>query len=354
MVNSHYIPQFILRNFCENGQITLCDLDKKKIQLRNPRSVFSEKGYYPDSMEKELSTKAEYLFANLYHQKLEDVRNSISLNADELFILKKYLIVSSIRYHYEYSKEENEFLDQLGDSYKPHFIDDLNYILSCDSVDKMMGYIIKMNKVLNPSHPDPIEDMSVHLWAEIKDILQSYIVFVTAPKDEEFLIPDIGKGIYEGPMSRRKVTGLLDIMISQGHTELIPIVTMLTPHDYTVFPLSKRLAVLSMSVFFKLLTDSEIRVNVILPDDCPTVSSVLNFGSRDAITPPKVRYERGVKTYRYDVKRLSAADISHFNSLMLAEAKHFVAYSDISHLKKTLSAVREYSDRDISFMTKSE
>jgi hypothetical protein len=58
--------------------------------------------------------------------------------------------------------------------------------------------------------------------------------------------------------------------------------------------------------------------------------------------------------YRYDVKRLSAADISHFNALMLAEAKHFVAYSDISHLKKTLSAVREYSDRDISFMTKSE
>ena len=49
MVRSHYIPQFILRNFCEEGKIAYCDLDTKETALRNPRSVFSEFGYYPDT-----------------------------------------------------------------------------------------------------------------------------------------------------------------------------------------------------------------------------------------------------------------------------------------------------------------
>ena len=41
-----------------------------------------------------------------------------ALNEDELFILKKYLIVSAIRYKYIFTESELEFIDGLGDSYK--------------------------------------------------------------------------------------------------------------------------------------------------------------------------------------------------------------------------------------------
>ena len=33
MINSHYVPQFILRNFYVDDKITYCDLENKTIQL---------------------------------------------------------------------------------------------------------------------------------------------------------------------------------------------------------------------------------------------------------------------------------------------------------------------------------
>ncbi len=60
MIRSHYVPQFILRNFCLDGKLTYCDLDEKSVQKRTPYSVFSEKGYYPEKLEKSLSINAEY------------------------------------------------------------------------------------------------------------------------------------------------------------------------------------------------------------------------------------------------------------------------------------------------------
>ncbi len=352
MVRSHYIPQFILRNFCEEGKITYCDLDAKDTSLRNPRSVFSEVGYYPDTIEKNLSVKAEHLFANLYHNKLENARNSVVLLPDELFALKKYLIVSSIRYDYEVTDEDEKYYDQLPDNFRPEFIGSLNYVLGCESANDMVEYLRKMV----PSDPSDIlgfldkDDVNIPLWNEIKDILQSYVVFVKAPKEEEFLIPDTGKGVYMGPMSKKKMYGLLEVVMKQFDPYVFEICKTLTPHDYTVFPLSKRLAVLTMSGFFKLLTDSEVTRNVILPEECPTVSAVLGFGNRDVIKPPKVKM-RGGKEYHYDIRQVTATDVSHLNSLMIAQAGHHIAYSSRAHLNKTMKAVGGYTDRDVTFMS---
>ena len=43
-MNNHYIPQFLLKHFCENGTIQYCDIENRKVEARNTRSVFSEKG----------------------------------------------------------------------------------------------------------------------------------------------------------------------------------------------------------------------------------------------------------------------------------------------------------------------
>ena len=179
-MNSHYIPQFILRNFCNENKITYCDLDNKKIELRNTRSVFSEQGYYPEGIEKDLCKKAEYLFANLYHNKLENARNSIILTAEELFILKKYLIVTSIRYRYEHTEDDYILMGMLGDAFKVEFIDSLNKILNCETIDDMYKYLEMMDKyfknMLNKLGENT--DVNLPLCVEIKDVLHSYIVFV--------------------------------------------------------------------------------------------------------------------------------------------------------------------------------
>lgn len=363
MVNSHYIPQFILRSFCNDNKILYCDIDNKIVETRNTRSVFAEKGYYPEQIEKDLCSNIEYDFSVLYHNKLEKPGYSLTLSEDELFILKKYLIVSSIRYKYEYTQFELDYLDELGDSFKPDFVNNLNKVLHAknsnelfDILEKVDDYQKKMiqnfkatgNLLVDERLDD--QNINMSLWAEVRDILYSYVVFIKASGSEKFVIPDTGKGIYEGPMSRRKLTGLIQNTLTHQNPALMQIMLMLTPHDYTIYPLTKDIAILSMSVFFKLFTDSEVKSNIILPEDCPTVSSMLGFGSRNDIAPPKVRINRGKKEYHYNINRLNSRDISHFNCLMMAEAKHHFAFSDINDISNSLKLTKKYSDRDFDFL----
>ena len=357
MVNSHYIPQFILRNFCNDNKIMYCDLDKRTVESRNTRSVFAEKGYYPEQTEIDLCKGIEYDFSVLYHNKLENPGSSITLDEDELFILKKYLIVSSIRFQYEYTQFELDLINKFGDSYKPDLVNNLNKVLESNNIRELYGILESVDnsqsieKLLSGERLDD-ENVNMSLWAEVKDILHSYVVFIKASGSEKFIIPDMGKGIYEGPMSRRKLTGLIQNTLTHPNPALMQIVMMLTPHDYTIYPLTKDIAILSMSVFFKLFTDSELKMNVILPDDCPTVSSMLGFGSSNDIAPPKVRINGSKKEYRYNVNRLNSQDISHFNCLMMAEAKHHLAFSDIRDISKSMELIKEYTDRDFDFMSR--
>ena len=355
MVNSHYIPQFILRSFCKDNKITYCDLDKKTVELRNTRSVFAEKGYYPEQTEVDLCKKIEYEFSVLYHNKLENPGGSIVLSENELFLLKKYLIVSAIRFQIEYTEFDLQLLDILGESFRFDLVKSLNKVLQAkDSKDLFMiiseHYTMDSLKkmVENPKQAD--EDANIHLWAEAKDILHSYVVFIRAAGSEKFIIPDTARGIFEGPMSRRKINGMIDEMVLKRNPICAQIAGMLTPHDYTIYPLTSDIAILSMSVFFKFFTESEIKMNVILPPDCPTVSSILGFGSKNDINPPKVRIVQGKKEYRYEVNRLNSNDISHFNCLMMAEAKHHIAFADAEGITRSLDRIKKYTDRDYAFI----
>lgn len=138
--------------------------------------------------------KAEYLFANLYHNKLENARNSIVLMREELFTIKKYLIVTAIRYRYEFTEDEYTLMEELGAAFKVDYIDSLNRILNCETAEETFQYLTKVQEHLNINHLDKLgesKDVNIPLWAEIRDVLYSYIVFVKARGNEKFLIPDI-------------------------------------------------------------------------------------------------------------------------------------------------------------------
>ena len=354
MVNSHYIPQFILKSFCTDNKLYYCDIDKKNVEARNTRSVFSEKGYYPDDIEKDLSKKVEYEFSVLYHNKLEKLSNTIDLNERELFILKKYLVVSALRFRYEYSDLDLEIIEELGDSYKLRIIDSLNKILKAESTEDYKDIIKSVggDTVFNMLSGNKIDDetINMHLWSESKDIIQSYLVFVRAPRDEKFIIPDTGRGVYEGPLGIKKLTGLIDYTMMHPDPRLWTLISTISPRDYSVYPLTKDLAVLTMNGFFKLVTDSEFDINVTLPEECPTVSSVLGFGSKEVINPPKVRFNGINKVYKYTVNRINSNDISHLNCLMMAQAKHFIAFNNPNEIKRSVELIDEYTDRSFDFI----
>lgn len=346
-VNSHYVPQFILKNFySDEEKVQYANLEEQMVQTRNTKSVFAEKGYYPDKLEVDLCHKIEHTFANLFHNKLENAGSSITLTRDELFLIKKYLIITNIRYKYEESPDEKAFYEAIGIPNGKDFFGDINRILECTTIDS----------VANIVNRDPLELLSPngmkdsYLWAETRDVLNNYLIFARTRGTEKFLIPDTGKAVYEGPMCRKKMYGLLELVL-QGRPELLGIAQLLSPRDYSVYPLGKGFAIISMSAFFKLFTDSEIKANVILPPECPTLSSILGFGDRDIIAPPKVKNEKSGREYKYTVKQVSDSDVAHFNALMIAEAKKYLVFSDKSDIRKSVETAREYMDRNLDFLS---
>ena len=354
MINSHYVPQFILRNFYADDKITYCDLEKKTVQPRNTRSVFSEEGYYPENIEKDLCKKAEYQFANLYHNKLEEVRSNLTLTVNELFTIKKYLIVSAIRYKYELSEEDIKLTELLGPAYKIDYDRNLNEILACDTPEDIFNVLGKAEEFLRKTFQEKdtgnMEDVNIPLWAELKDILHSYLIFVKIRGDEKFLVPDIGRGTYFGPLGIKKTTALFENVIYSGNQQLLQLMQMVTPRDYSIYPLSKNLAILSMNSFYKIFTESEFHVNVKFPEDYPTVSAVLGFGDSSAITPPRVRMNGCTKEYKYDIKSLTNKDVCHFNSIMIGEAIRYVACAELKDIQKSVQTAIDYTDRDLLFL----
>lgn len=340
MIKSHYVPQFILRNFYTNDKITYCDLDKKKTELRNTRSVFSEEGYYPEGIEKDLCKKAEYLFANLYHNKLEEAKSRIVLTREELFIVKKYLIVSAIRFKNDEKDFDKAQLDILGPEFKMDYDRSLNEILACNSAEDLFNEIFKTQAYIARRFGidlgDEKENPNIPLWAEMKDIADAYIVFVKAREKEKFLIPDVGRAIYEGPMKSRKMEAMLHAIMNPLDPKLLQIMNMISPRDYTFYPLSKNFGILSMDILYKFLSEGAFHFDITFPKDCPTISAALGFGDRNTIMPAKVRGNGANKEYIFDVKNLTTGDVCHLNSLMLIEAKRFVACGELSEIENTM------------------
>jgi hypothetical protein len=329
MAGNHYIPQFILRHFCTDNLITYCDLQKQKVESRNTKSVFTEKGYYSDVLERSLCEKIEVQFATILNNKIIPAGNRLILSDDDMLILKKFLIISTLRYKVNLDYEvklfpnlsKSEIERYLGD-----FSGNLHKILECKTKEEIFKYF---------DFKDDFTDM--RLTAYLRDILCSYTVIVSTKRcEEDFIIPDKGYASYEGPIKIKKLNATLDLAKKTRDPLLFQIASMLTPHDYSVFPLSSNIAVLTMSPFFKLCLKGS-PYNIKFPEEKPTLSDVLGFGNRETIEAPKVRNqsEKGIE-YIIEIKSLNKDDVIFLNSLLLANSEHFFACANVNRIQKTI------------------
>ena len=98
MINSHYIPRLILKKFSDDKEhLIYADLIHQKCEIRRLESVFSKKGYYSDDLEHDLSKSIESRFAQLLNDNLLKSKDQIILSREELFLLKKFLLIGSLR-----------------------------------------------------------------------------------------------------------------------------------------------------------------------------------------------------------------------------------------------------------------
>lgn len=95
-MKNHYIPQFIIKKFSK--AINVFNLKNGNIRENRPSfKVFYEKGIYDDEVEKTLNFNIETPFSKLLDDKLLTSESSITITREELLLIKRYMLVSSIR-----------------------------------------------------------------------------------------------------------------------------------------------------------------------------------------------------------------------------------------------------------------
>ena len=120
-IKNHYIPQFILRNFCdENNQLNYWNISASTLEKRNTLSVFMIKNMYRDEInhfenpvviENQFSYFEEEI-SKLIKSKILIDSNKIVLTRLELEKLRIFLTLFSFRSNFRMKQyEENNFDD---------------------------------------------------------------------------------------------------------------------------------------------------------------------------------------------------------------------------------------------------
>ena len=106
-MKNHYIPQFIIKKFSK--AINVFNLKSGEIRENRPSfKVFYEKGIYNDEVEKSLNINLETSFSKLLEEKLLNQDSNITITRKELLLIKRYMLVSSVR-----AQGEDHFRDFL-------------------------------------------------------------------------------------------------------------------------------------------------------------------------------------------------------------------------------------------------
>jgi hypothetical protein len=336
MINSHFIPQLILRHFCDGDKIQYYDIKMHSVESRNTKSVFSEKGYYPEQLEKDLCHKIEVQFANVLNKKILCENYNISINSEDMLILKKFLIITTLRVRdnelehnawYQALKRDGLIPDDnsLADFFSGDFFENMNKILECQTLDTLLEIAEK--------------GQNMQLFAFIRDVVYSYNVFVkTNNCKEDFIIPDRGWAGYRGPLSIKKLNAMLDVLQQRYDPYVDMLLHMSSPQDYAIFPIARNMAIITVSPAFKLCLP-DAHYNIIYPDSAPTLSQCLGFGSANTIALPDNKFNRdGTKEYRYKIQQLSRRDVIFLNSLLIKNSDQFFAYATIDKVKSSLES----------------
>ncbi|HOC34603.1 MAG TPA: hypothetical protein PLH98_15215 [Ruminococcus flavefaciens] len=199
------------------------------------------------------------------------------------------------------------------------------------------------------------------LFVDIKNIMHSYIIFVSTRRcKENFIIPDTGfayQATHIAPFSDGsfdKCMYTLSYAMQSRNPYLLQVAQMLTPYDMFICPVTKDLAVVSLSIFYKFF-NRKSDIYGLLPTEGLTVGKLLGFGDSNLVEPPKVRNQHGKPaTYEYNIQQLSQTDALTLNSGMINTAEHYFGYADLQNIRSSIERYMSFPKGarryDLSFM----
>lgn len=315
----HYIPQFILRNFTnENGQLEYWDINEKKLEKRNPRSVFMNWHMYRDEwnhkdnptlIESSLSVFEKEISELINNKMLSE--NEIILTRTELDSFRIFLSLLSFRSDLRMNQYKDKRFGSATLAILKKYAKDENFEnlwkMEIEELSKCRAYKqIEESKII-----DPIIKTDF-----LNDLQGMYMTFVDA-RGGEFLISD-----------------------NYPTLEIFPVRQGINIHLHCLYPLSATRLLLLNHIMFKQETND------------PRFEFMKSFSQikGNLIAPPKNDYTNGMiynqsDRFIYRVRKIYSSDVEYINALFLNEARVGLAFKNRDKVLNSIEAYNLRGDR---------
>lgn len=369
MANSHYVPMLTLRKFADKLCLFNVQTGEYKENIKIDKS-FSEKDFYSDEVEEKLNKRIESQFGNLFSNKLLNAEGTIELKREELYLIKKFLLISTIRSigNEEFLQTERKFYDNLKEHLikfgkekglseeeikarsigLPPFIEkEIEGETPFDYWMRTLNVILDSNGTPEDILKHPDKTYPAHRWATV--INNGYVAFWDSEyKHDEFVITDIGmtseneKGWNGTTKHNTKKTNFLMSLMNKAKddNEMSIIYQTINFHkcfseNFMMFPISAKRMIVEIDPFFKF------RIVNANNYDMPKLEDLTMIPNEDLFYPNDAKYIYSQNPYKphkyhpddlyiYEIKKLTSKETRYCNELFLDRINTWVGFTSLN------------------------
>lgn len=380
-MNSHYVPRLILNKFSDKLSLYNIKTGEFKENIRTDKA-YSQEGFYDEETERKLNLRIESQFGSLLANKLLNAKDTIELSRDELYLIKKFLLISVIRSvgNEKFMQVEKKFYDNLAIHWEMQ--GKLNG-LSFDEIKERAPqkpfeerqiegetdyqyWMRTLNVILDTNgtqeeilkHPD--KTYPAYRWSGV--ITAGYLAFWDSEfKHDEFVITDIGmtseneKG-WNGITvhNQKKLKFLIDLLTKEKakHTQMQIAKCMNSTtsfhENFQMFPISAKRMIVLIAPFYKF---RQVFKEIYKMPELNTLTCLTNENlyapNRNYCVLPQDGLNANYHTddkYIYDIKRLSRDETRYCNSLFMDRINTYLGFSSLSKAVGSIIKYKKLND----------
>ena len=306
----HYIPQFILKKFCDtNGLICHWDIENQVFEQKKTVEVFMEIDMYRDEKQNsDNPVKIEEDFSK-YEKRIAELINNKITNKNEITITRKdneelriFITLLSLRANYRKMQYLKNELDEETRKILLYYQPDGKFELLWKRELGVLARCRNYRKIMNNKKIDPI------IKAEFKNDIEGYYMSFIETRGAEFIIGDVN------PTCE---------MLQISNNESLPM--------HYLFPISPTRMILLSHIAFR--EDAE----KIIHDQFMQNTKIGN----NLFKLPKLKLRSQTSfdendEYTYKVEKCYKNDVEYINCLILNEARKEIAFRQAKEIKESL------------------
>ena len=378
MANSHYVPMLTLRRFSDRLCLFNVQTGKYKENVKIDKT-FSEQNFYSSEVEEKLNKRIESQFGNLFSNKILNAEGTIELKREELNLIKKFLLISTIRSmgNEEFMQTERKFYDNLKDHWtkygkekglseeeikarpiEPPFQEKI-----IEGETPFEYWMRTLNVILDSNgtpedilkHPD--KTYPAHRWAEV--INNGYVAFWDSEYvHDEYVITDVGmtseneKGWNGITVHNIKKTNFLNEVFEKEKDlqKKMEIFRYMNLHqnfseNFMMFPISAKRMIVEIDPFYKFRIFAKDHYNM------PNLEYLTELVNEKLFYPNSNKYvlkQDGISPkyhpddlYIYEIKKLTRKETRYCNVLFLDRINTWVGFTSLNKAVGSIFAYKK-------------